>query len=266
MSEEISALYRLPLADFTNARNALAKQLASEGHREAADEVKKLKKPNLAAWATNQVVHTDGVDELFEATEALRRAQRKVMSGGKAGELREVTDRRNRIVSELTRRAEAILEEAGHAASSTTMAAISDSFVAVASDDEGVELLRAGRLTRELKPQAVVDVSGLHLVETEAEPEPAEPEEPPADREAVAAARAELTRTQGAAKEAKKAAWDAEREAERLAQLAKEAEQRARSAREEAEFAHRAAEARRTEAEEAEADVERAEAEVRRVR
>lgn len=266
MSEEITELYRLPLADFTSARNALAEQLAAEGEREAADEVKKLKKPNLAAWATNQVVHVDGVDELFEATDALRRAQRKVMSGGKAGELREVTDRRNRIVSDLTGRAKAILEEAGHAASPTTMAAVSDSFVAVASDDEGAELLRAGCLTRELKPQAVVDVGGLQLVETEAEPEAAEPREAPADREAVAAARAELRRAQDAGKEARKAAWDAEREAERLAQLAKEAEQRARSAHEEAEFARRAAEARRAEAEEAEADVERAEAEVRRLR
>ena len=50
LDDEIDALYRLPLAEFVAARNALARRA---GDRAAA--VKGLARPATAAWAVNQL-------------------------------------------------------------------------------------------------------------------------------------------------------------------------------------------------------------------
>ena len=50
MDDEAAALYRVPLGEFTAARNALAKQLGP-----AAADVRTLAKPHAAAWAVNQL-------------------------------------------------------------------------------------------------------------------------------------------------------------------------------------------------------------------
>lgn len=246
VEERIDRLYTLPLDEFTAARDALAKELRSAGEGATATRVKGLRKPNLAAWGLNQVAraHAEDVDELFAATERVREVQRKVMSGGK-GDLRGVTDERNRVVARLVKLGSEILRRAGHATSQQTLSAIGDSLVAVASDEEGAELLRAGRLSRELKPQSVVDVGGLTLVTSE--PSEAEPERPGRDLAALRAAVKDATKRK---EEADRAVEVAEGEAERLAQAA--------------EFARRAAEARRAEAAEAERALAEAEEALRR--
>lgn len=243
VEEELDRLYGLPLGEFTRARDALAKELRARGDRDAATRVKGLRKPNVAAWAINQLAraHPQEVDELFAATERVREVQRKVMSGGK-GDLRAVTDERNRVVARLVKLAAALLERGGHAASTATLQAIGDSLVAVASDEEGAATLRAGRLDRELEPSSVVDVGGLTLVPpVEAGSEPDRPRGP--DVEALRAAVRDATRRRD---EAERAAEQAAAEAERLSQAA--------------EFARRAADARAAEAAEAAGALERAEA------
>ena len=47
---EIDRLYQLPLDEFTDARNALAKAAGKNGAK-----VRGLRKPPVAAWAINQV-------------------------------------------------------------------------------------------------------------------------------------------------------------------------------------------------------------------
>lgn len=269
MTSEADHLYALPLDEFTAARNALAKELTERGDTDAAAATKKLRKPNLAAWATNQVArrHRDRVDELFAATDDLRRAQRRVMSGGRAPELREATDRRNGVVAELVKLAGAVLREGGHSAATQTMSAVKDSFLAVATDAEGAERLRAGCLERELHPGAVPDVGGLALVE-DAPEEAAGPQEIESrpDGASLQAARAAVEEARKRAKRATKAAWEAEAEADRADLEARRLEREATAARESAEFARRAAEARRGEVTEAESALEEAEAALRRLR
>src|SRR5207237_699873 len=51
MANEIDALFALPLAEFTAARNELAKRLAKDGDNDTAAEVRKLAKPTLPAGA-----------------------------------------------------------------------------------------------------------------------------------------------------------------------------------------------------------------------
>ena len=55
--DRIDELYQLPLEEFTPARNALAKELGD-------GDIKKLEKPNVAAWAVNQLWWA--APELFE--------------------------------------------------------------------------------------------------------------------------------------------------------------------------------------------------------
>lgn len=248
LDSALDRLYGTPLDEFTATRNQLAKHLAADD----AKQVKALKKPNLAAWALNQLARHEDLSGLFDVTDKLRRAQRRVMSGGKPTELRQATDDRNKVVSSLTKRAGELLTAGGHAAAASTLSAVNDSLVAVASDDVGAELLKKGRLTRELHPQSVVDVGGLTLVET------SEEEEALPDLSALEAARDAVEAARARVKDATTAVTDANRDAEKLSLEADAAERRAKSARESAEFAKRAAEARKTELDEAEAALDEA--------
>ena len=69
--DEIAALYQLPLGEFTAARNALAKKLGP-----AAGDVRTLEKPNVAAWAVNQLYwqRRPAYDALIRAAQAMRTA------------------------------------------------------------------------------------------------------------------------------------------------------------------------------------------------
>lgn len=245
LDDRIGALYRLPLDEFTAARDKIVKELRGEGDKDGASAVKALKKPNVAAWALNQLAHNHAkaLEQLFDVTAKVRDAQRKVMSGRKA-DLRRATDERNAVVAKLTKLAEAELQKGGHAASGQTMSAIGDSLVGVASDEQGAEALRGGRLSREFKAGSVVDVGVLGVVPDEDEPDEGEPEEDAGAQRAIEDAKHR-------AEQASIAADAAEAEAKRLADEAEQADRRAKSAAEAAEFARRAAEARRAEADEA---------------
>ena len=259
--QALDELYAAPLDEFTAKRNALAKDLGgADGAR-----IKALKKPNVAAWAINQVARTHSADvkDLFDQTEKVRRAQRRVMSGGKASDLRKATDERNKVSGRLTKLAEKILRDAGHAASASTLADVRDSFVAVASDDAGADLLKKGRLTRELEPGSVLDVGGLALVPQAGDEEGAEDDEPQRDRKRLQEARRERDAARSAVKAAREALKKANNEATRLEIEADSAAKRAKAAQEKAEFARRAADARRADVEVAEKAVEEADAAVR---
>lgn len=248
LDEALDRLYAAPLEEFTATRNALAKELGSEGA-----QVKALRKPNLAAWALNQVArkYGDELGELYEATERVRLAQRRVLSGGKPSALREATDERGKIVSWLTKQAGSILNEAGHSTAPSTLALVTGSLIAIAADEEGGELLRKGRLTRELRAESVVSMDhggGLTLIEGEGD---AEAEGGEADAGAAQAARVAVNEARDRVRETRKAVREAEAEASKRSSVADEAERAAKAAHEAAEFAKRAADARRAEADEA---------------
>ena len=94
MSDEVDALYALPLEEFTAARNALAKKLGSE-------EIRKLAKPSVPAWAVNQLARRERkqLGELLKSGEALQ----KQVLGGKAGPaaMREAQQHERQLVREL---------------------------------------------------------------------------------------------------------------------------------------------------------------------
>ena len=84
VEQAANELYGLPPADFTSARDQLARRLRRDGLREEADAVKGLHKPNAVAWALNQLARRRprDVERLLATGKRLRTAQEALLGGG----------------------------------------------------------------------------------------------------------------------------------------------------------------------------------------
>jgi hypothetical protein len=227
--EDLEGLYALPRDEFIPARTELTRKLKSAGRSDEAAQVAKLRKPSVAAWAVNQLARSEAqtLGELVEAGERLKKAQRS----GK--DLRTATAARRRLIDQLVRSAEAILKDAGHGDSPSTLQGVAHSLEAIATDADALEQVRRGVLEKELPaPAGFGEVGGLQLV-----PDRATKEEPPAKGR-----RKGLSRTDQKARE----------KVERLTGQAEKAEEEARSLTEAAAKAERAAIRARSEAQRAE--------------
>ncbi len=234
LDEELDRIYGLPLREFTGERNRLADELRRRGEEEPARVVKRLKKPNVPAWAVNQLArrHRQALGELFALSERLEKAQ-------DARELRAAAEARRRLTGDLLAEARVLLAEAGHPPSPDTMQRVWRTLLAGGNREDRDAILR-GRLTTELAPSGFEQGLGV-----QPEPEPAGPtagEEKrrrgveKSEREA-AAAEAEADRLEELAEAARRAAERAAREAESAASEAALARRRAIRARERAERA-----------------------------
>jgi hypothetical protein len=155
IDKEIDRLYGLPLDEFTPARNRLARDLKKAGAKKEADEVAKLKKPSVSAWAVNQLRRHErmNVRALLTVSDQLAKAQRRLLAGrGQHGTLEEASDRQTNIISTLTKAAKRALTSGGHPATDATLDRIARTLRAVAVDEDGREKLKRGRLTEDLDP------------------------------------------------------------------------------------------------------------------
>jgi hypothetical protein len=143
-------LYGLPPGDFTRARDARVKELRGQGDREAADAVKALRKPTVAAWALNQLARTRAkdVERLIAAGEELRSAQEELLGGGDRSAFQEAAGTERELVAELSADATTLASEAGERGGGLREK-VAETLHAAALDEETAEELRAGRLTRE---------------------------------------------------------------------------------------------------------------------
>jgi len=105
--------------EFVAARDALAKQLKAEGKVKDAAEVKKLRKPTVAQWATAQVARRapEEVAELRAASEAVAEAQTAAVGGGDRDALKEAIAARRERVRALGKAVDRVLQELGRPAS-----------------------------------------------------------------------------------------------------------------------------------------------------
>ena len=80
---DIDALFRLPLGEFTAARNALAAKLKNAQRADEAARVMGLAKPPVSAWAVNQLYwrHREPFERLLAAGDRLRTAQASQLRG-----------------------------------------------------------------------------------------------------------------------------------------------------------------------------------------
>lgn len=156
---EIDRLFRLPLTEFTTARNALAAQLKKEARTIDVERVKSLTKPSATAWAVNQLhwENPRALDQLIAVTERARKAQTGRV---KNADLRELLDEKKRRIAELVERAVAILGLAGHAASTDVVRRITSTLESLAVWGKVDGLPKAGRLTADLDPPGFEALAG----------------------------------------------------------------------------------------------------------
>ena len=142
-------LYGLPLGDFTRARDERAKALRT-GDRKAANAIKGLRKPTLAAWALNQLVRRRRADvkRLLAAGVELRAAQEELIGGGDRAAFQHAAAAERELVSELSAAATALASEVGRQGAGLREK-LGETLHAAALDEETAAELGAGRLLRE---------------------------------------------------------------------------------------------------------------------
>jgi hypothetical protein len=114
LDDDVDALFRLPLAEFTGARNTLAARLKKSGRGDEAGLVKALVKPPVSAWAVNQLYwnHREAFDRLIASGERFHKAQTS-RSAGKVSDMRGALDARREALTDLTDLATSLLRDAG---------------------------------------------------------------------------------------------------------------------------------------------------------
>jgi hypothetical protein len=134
LEEIIDGLYALPAAEFTAARNAVARELRQAGLRAEAARVAEQRKPTAAPAAVNHLVRIERllVERFLEAAAALRDAQ---LAGSK--NLETVTKKERELLVELIR---------------VGGPEVRQSLQAAAVDQAAADQLLEGRLTHELEP------------------------------------------------------------------------------------------------------------------
>jgi hypothetical protein len=270
--DEIDALYGLPLEEFVPARDALAKRLRADKRRDAADAVKALRKPSVAAWAANQVLRArpDERSALLEAGDALRAAQERLLAGkGDAAAARAAGEAERSAVGDLVAAARG-LARAGGFPSEDVVNRVRETLHAAATDDDARAEVEAARLSREHRPAAFGGLEGFAAAPAKpkrkapaakrgkagAEPagKAAAERDAEAERERKAAERDRRRAAQAELKAARAAERDAardRRQAERAVEAAERDLAAAREGLERAEAAQDAAAQRRAAAEEA---------------
>ncbi|GAA1721565.1 hypothetical protein GCM10009809_16510 [Isoptericola hypogeus] len=217
--EVATGLYALDPAGFVPARNARAAALRSD-EPELAERVRALRKPSAAAWVVNHLVRADPdqVRQVVELGVAMRAAQ----EGLDAGQLRELTRQRRRLVAAVTARARELAVEAAVPVSAAVTTQVEATLTAAMIDDDAGRAVRSGLLVGALQATGVdpADVASVVAAPDELgiAPHPdgrrrhlhAVPDLPAAGRGAAGGRRARAGTGRGAGRDA---ADEAEREA-----------------------------------------------------
>ncbi len=153
LDDQIDDLYRLPLAEFTSARNLLAKSLTGD----AAKRIKALPKPTVVPWAVNQVYwHARATyDRLLKSGERLRAAQIAALEG-RPSEVRDADAAHRRAIAAAVAEAERLASARGSQPGADALARTFEA-LSVAAKAAG----SPGRLTEALQPAGFEALMGI---------------------------------------------------------------------------------------------------------
>ena len=221
--DSIDQLYQLSLDEFTAARNALAKETGDSA-------IKKLEKPNLAAWAVNQLYWRERklYDDLIKTSGQVRTAY-KAMLGGKAADVKAAETFHAEAMRKAKDAIRRILEAAGNNTSDAVMTPVTETLDALPTTDE------PGRLTKPLRRTGFEALQGVTIT---TKPKPAVPKIEPKKSAAEKETEKQRERREqeqqelAMAKERLRFAEAAEREAEAALERATRALDRAAKTRE----------------------------------
>lgn len=141
-------LYGLRPAEFTALRDRRAAEARTSGDRELADRIRALRRPTLAAWASNLLVRArpDEARALVALGDGLRQAHRD-LDGAR---LRELGRQQHVLVAALAREAQRLTAEAGEKIGEAARAQVEATLHAALADPDTAEEWVAGRLSKAL--------------------------------------------------------------------------------------------------------------------
>ena len=153
LEDDLDGLFRLPLAEFTGARNTLAAQLKKGGRGDEAELVKALVKPSISAWTVNQLYwkHREAFDRLIESGGRFHKAQSSRLAG-KLADMRTALDARREALTQLSDLATSLLRDAGHNPTPDTIHRITTTLEALSAYASRSDAPRPGRLTHDVDP------------------------------------------------------------------------------------------------------------------
>lgn len=211
LDSQIDELYRLPLGEFTAARNRLARTLEGEDAR----GVKALAKPTVVPWAINQLYWKARplYARLLERGAALRAAQLAALKGREA-DVRRASDAHRTALAAAIEKATRLAEEQGSRPAAGELARTLEALSLAPTPPE-----QPGRLTEPLQPAGFEALTGVGPIAPAKTPPPAKPKPDDTARLAEAARKrgAEAERRREAAVKVAQRAVDEARVAEATA-------------------------------------------------
>jgi hypothetical protein len=151
IGDEIDRLYQVPLSEFTPLRDALAKRAGARG-----TEIRRLRKPTVAAWAVNQVFwHRRSMFDRFLSASKRVRAAHGAHLAGKNADIAGAEAILQAALDVVVSDVRALLVAAGDAASPATLRAVTDTLRTLVWRDLD------GRLAQPLKPTGLEALAGL---------------------------------------------------------------------------------------------------------
>ena len=166
LEADVDALFKLPLAEFTGVRNALAAQLKKSGRGEESVRVKALAKPSISAWAVNQLYwnHREAFDRLIAFADRFHKAQAS-RGGEKIADMRTALDARREALTHLSDLATSLLREAspnpGQNPSLETIRRITTTLEGISAYSSRRDGPRGGRLTHDVDPPGFESLAGF---------------------------------------------------------------------------------------------------------
>jgi hypothetical protein len=178
-------LYGREPDEFVAVRDEYAKRARAAGNRQLAAAVGKLRRPTVGAWLVNLLSRerSDLVGELLALGEELRAAQRNL----RGGEMRDLSQRRRRLIAQLKREAAELVSRDYHRAN-LPLTEVESTLGAALADPEVAELVRAGQLTKTVSYAGFGETPRpqLRLLQGGAAAEPAAPGRDKSDKGQVA--------------------------------------------------------------------------------
>jgi hypothetical protein len=225
LESQIDDLYKLPLDEFTKARNALAKTLSGDDKKAIASLVK----PSLAMSIVNQLYWTDPATykALVDASEKLRTAHRAAL-GGRKIDTRAPDELHRTTLEKALAKAASNAHKHGAPMTDTVRDAVRRTLAVLPTDEP------PGRLTREPPPVGFSLLTGVkpRTIEVKHEKRSERPAAIPVgpSREELRLMKLEQARLQAAEAKAKKEEEKARKEREKRAREIEKAEKALRDA------------------------------------
>ncbi|MEU3727466.1 hypothetical protein [Streptomyces sp. NPDC031705] len=199
LEEIVDALYVPHPAGFKAARDAAAARVKRVGDPAAAKRIAALRRPTLAAWASNTLVRAkpEETEQFVQLGQTLRAAHRS-LDGER---LRALSHQQHVVIGALAREAARLAEEAGTPVSEAVVREVEQILHAVLADPDAAREWASGRLVRAPDPVSEFPAVAPDAVlppppepapgaEPEAEPAPAPEAADPAGAARLEAARA----------------------------------------------------------------------------